>query len=87
MSLRVLVRDIKPFNAGIIGFTAMLLLGVAVLIVAILGLTKVNAGAHKSNVHQVKAMLTSQHNCTAQHAIGAANVAGLLQKVNSFHNF
>lgn len=87
MSLRVLVRDIKPFNAGIIGFTAMLLLGLAVLIVAILGLTKVNAAAHKANVQQVKALLQGQAHCTAQHAIGAANVAGLEVKVHSFHNF
>jgi hypothetical protein len=87
MSLRVLVRDIKPFNAGIIGFTAMLLLGLAVLIVAILGLTKVKASTQHDNLKQVKAMLMSQQHCAAAHAIGAANVAGLQQKVDSFHKF
>lgn len=57
MSLRVLVRDIKPFNAAVVGFVAMTLLGVAALVIAIIGLTKVKASHVEASAAQAKAML------------------------------
>jgi len=87
MSLRVLVRDIKPFNAAVVGFVAMTLLGVAALVIAIIGLTKVKAAHVESSAAQAKAMLQSTPNTSAVAAMQAINIHSLVNKVHSFHNY